>query len=174
KNIDIVLDMGNGITWTINGKDVTDPQSIDFSITKKKNSIPQDMISDPDNTIPLVLAHNGNFGCSATLSIELGDNNNKKVANLYYYNTKTKELEFVDSDEIVNGKANLVFTHASDWAIIISDTFVEYEDVSSAAGIYENEDNSQSTLYMIVIIIAIAAVGFSSIIIVKRFAKKKH
>lgn len=171
KNIDIVLDMGDGITWTINGKDVTDPQSIDFSVTKKKNSIPQNLISDPNNTIPLVLAHNGNFGCSATLSIEL-EGNDKKIANLYYYNSKTKELEFVDSDEIVNGKANLVFTHASDWAIVISDISAEYEDVSSAAGVYEADDNSQAPLCMIVIIIA--AVGFSSIIIAKRFAKKKH
>lgn len=111
KNVDIVLDMGDGITWTINGKDVTNPQSVDFSVIKKKNSIPEDMISDPSNTIPLVLAHNGNFGCSATLSIDLKGNDNK-VANLYYYNTKTKELEFVDSSVIINGKASLVFyTH---------------------------------------------------------------
>ena len=157
KNVDIVLDMGDGITWAINGKDVTNPQSIDFSVTKKKNQIPDDMISDPSNTIPLVLAHNGNFGCSATLSIDLKDNDNK-IANLYYYNTKTKELEFVDSSVIVNGKASLVFTHASDWAIVISDTSAEYEDVSSAAGAYETDDNSQAPLCIIIIILA--ALGF--------------
>lgn len=171
KNVDIVLDMGDGITWTINGKDVTDPQSIDFSVTKKKNQIPEDMISDPSNTIPLVLAHNGNFGCSATLSIDLKGNDNK-VANLYYYNTKTKELEFVDSSVIVNGKASLIFTHASDWAIVISDTSAEYEDVSSAAGAYETDDNSQAPLCIIVIILA--ALGFSYIIITKRLTKHKR
>lgn len=171
KNVDIVLDMGDGITWTINGKDVTDPQSIDFSVTKKKNQIPDDMISDPSNTIPLVLAHNGNFGCSATLSIDLKDNDNK-IANLYYYNTKTKELEFVDSSVIVNGKASLVFTHASDWAIVISDTSAEYEDVSSAAGAYETDDNSQAPLCIIIIILA--ALGFSHIIIMKRLTKHKR
>ncbi len=171
KNVDIVLDMGDGITWTINGKDVTDPQSVDFSVTKKKNQIPEDMISDPSNTIPLVFAHNGNFGCSATLSIDLKDNDNK-IANLYYYNTKTKELEFVDSSVIVNGKASLVFTHASDWAIVISDTSAEYEDVSSAAGAYETDDNSQAPLCIIIIILA--ALGFSHIIIMKRLTKHKR
>ena len=171
KNVDIVLDMGDGITWTINGQDVTDPQSVDFSVTKKKNQIPEDMISDPSNTIPLVLAHNGNFGCSATLSIDLKDNDNK-VANLYYYNTKTKELEFVDSSVVVNGKANLVFTHASDWAIVISDTSAAYEDVSSATGVYETDDNSQAPLCIIVIILT--ALGFSYIIITKRLTKHKR
>ncbi len=175
KNIDIVLDMGDGITWTVNGKDVTDPQSLDFSVTKKKNVIPKDVmdkVADTEDTVQLVLGHNGDFGCSATLSIELGDNNSKKIANLYYYNTKTKKLEFVDSDVIVNGKANLVFTHASDWAIVLSDTSAEYEDVSSAAGIYEAADNSQAPIYAMAVIIA--ALGFSSIIIAKRFAKNKH
>ena len=41
-------------------------------------------------------------------------------ANLFYYNEKTGELEFICADEIAaDGTAELTFTHASDYAIVI-------------------------------------------------------
>ena len=48
-------------------------------------------------------------------------------ANMFYFNEKTGELEFICADEIAeDGTAELTFTHASDYAIVIDlDTFLE-------------------------------------------------
>ena len=152
RDIDLVLNMGNGISWTINGKDITDPQPINLKVAIKENAIPDELITDTENTAPLVLEHEGNFGFKATLSINLESNDNK-YANLYYYNKKTKQLELVDVCLIENGKANLDFTHTSDWAIVISDTSNEPESSNPDTGI-----DLRTLLYIIVILSAVSGV----------------
>ena len=53
-------------------------------------------------------------------------------ANLYYYDPKAKELEFVSSAKIdKNGNAELDFNHASDYAIVIDDHPLGGRDVTA-------------------------------------------
>ena len=122
KDIDIVLDMGNGFTWTINGKDVENSRDIDLSISNN-TKIPVKVINNVTGEcsyITISLKHNGNFGFEAVLTIDLGNKNKGLYANLYYYNTKTKKTEFVGSDKINSkGEADFSFTHASDYIIVI-------------------------------------------------------
>lgn len=122
KEVDIVLDMGNGITWTINGKNVKNPRNIDFSISND-TKIPAKVINKvigENSYVTISLKHNGSLGFKAVLSIDLEKKNKDLYANLYYYNTKTKKTEFVGSDKINSeGKADFAFTHASDYIIII-------------------------------------------------------
>ena len=144
KNIDLVLDMGNGITWTINGKDVTNPKTVDLSVKANVKAIPMDIINNVTGekySIQISLAHDGDFGFTATLTVDLGSKNNGYYANLFYYNEDKKDLEFADYSKISGGKANLVFTHASDWAIVIDKEVLGVtEDVSAGTSIATETD----------------------------------
>ena len=122
KDIDIVLDMGNGFVWTINGNDVKKTQSVDMSVSKGAK-IPVrvlNKVTGENSYITISLKHNGNFGFEAVLTVELSKKNKGLYANLYYYNSKTKKTEFIGADKIgSDGKADLGFTHASDYVIVL-------------------------------------------------------
>ena len=122
KDIDIVLDMGNGFVWTINGNDVKKTQSVDMSVSKGAK-IPVrvlNKVTGENSYITISLKHNGSFGFEAVLTVELSKKNKGLYANLYYYNSKTKKTEFISSDKIgSDGKADLGFTHASDYVIVL-------------------------------------------------------
>ena len=70
-------------------------------------------------TIQLQLDHNGPFGMSLKLSVDLDKKHDGLYANLYFYNPKSGELEFQSAGLISGGKASWVFDHASDYAIVI-------------------------------------------------------
>ncbi len=168
KDVDLVLNMGRGITWTINGLSVTSPRMVDLSVAMNaRTDIPDEAIDAIDGfgKKTISLDHNGSFGFTATMTISLGTRRNGNYANLFYYNPKTKELEFMDSDLIEGGKADLVFSHASDYLLVLSEEPLgEYEDVSSAAGVTASDDvivaETSSAAYVIVLATAAVAGGF--------------
>ncbi len=145
KDVDLVLDMGGGIQWTINGTDVTDTKNINLGIRRTETGIPVNVINNITGeveTIQLALEHEGDFGFKATLSIALGNENNGLTANLMYYNPETKGLEYTHSSVIKNGRADLEFSHASVWAIIIDDHSLEGEtmgDLAAGEGVKAEE-----------------------------------
>ena len=70
-------------------------------------------------------------------------------ANLFYYNEKTGELEFICYDEIAaDGTAELTFTHASDYAIVIDtepmDKGADEADGDKAEASGTGNDSTQS------------------------------
>ncbi|MGN0320227.1 MAG: InlB B-repeat-containing protein [Lachnospira sp.] len=125
KDITIILDMGDGISWTINGKDITSDNvgDIDFGVEIGTNTIPVDIINKVFGeryTMQLSLVYEGEFGLTAVLSFKLDSKNAGLYANLFYYNVNSGELEFICADEIdADGTVRLAFTHASDYAIVI-------------------------------------------------------
>lgn len=140
KDIDLVVEIDD-LIWTINGKDVTKAKKVDMGIKKNTNKIPKSIIDEffgNAKTVTLSLAHNGDFGFTATLTIELGTENNGFSANLFCYKPSSGSFEYGDSSEIINGKANLTFSHASEWLISVNE-FPAYEDVSTAAGVMADE-----------------------------------
>lgn len=138
KDITIVLNMDNGFIWTINGKDVENPETIDMGV-KKGTRIPVKVINEvtgESEYIEITLSHNGDFGFKAVLTVDMGKNNKGNFANLYYYNGK--EMDIICSDEIdENGKADLTFTHASEYVIVIDDT--DHTDLSAGESIKVEE-----------------------------------
>ena len=133
KDITITFDMGNGIIWSVNGKNVTTDKAddIDFSVKTGTNAIPVDIVNNITGecySIQLSLSHEGEFGFTAILSINLGKDNAGLTANLYYYNESTGELEFVCAETVAeDGMVSLVFTHASDYAVVIDADSMEQE-----------------------------------------------
>lgn len=127
KDTTLVLDMGNGLSWKIYGKDITDAAGdIDFGVTigaDAGKSIPVDVINNVTGerySMNLTLAYDGEFGFTVTLTVNMESKNAGLYANLFYYNEQTGELEFISAGQIdPDGNVELVFTHASDYTIVV-------------------------------------------------------
>lgn len=126
QDVTISFDMGGGIVWTVNGRDVTADHAndVDFSVQTGTSHIPQDMVDQVAGnrpTMQLSLAHSGDFGYSAVLTINVGTAYAGLDANLYYYNESAGGLEYVTGHQInEDGITNLTFTHASDYVIVVN------------------------------------------------------
>ncbi len=140
KDTTFVLDMGNGLSWKINGKEITDAAGdIDFGVTigaDAGKSIPVDVINKVSGerySMNLSLAYDGEFGFTATLTVNMEPKNSGMYANLFYYNEQTGKLEFVSAGQIdSDGNVELAFTHASDYTIVVDANIMS--DNSQAAG----------------------------------------
>ena len=127
KDTTFVLDMGNGLSWKINGKKITDAAGdIDFGVTigaDAGKSIPVDVINKVSGerySMNLSLAYDGEFGFTATLTVNMEPKNSGMYANLFYYNEQTGKLEFISAGQIdSDGNVELAFTHASDYTIVV-------------------------------------------------------
>ncbi len=165
KDVTVEFDLGDGIVWTVNGKDVTatDIADIDFAVTISTQE-------NPINTIPVTvlnavtgekshteisLAHNGEFGFKAVLSINLEAKNAGLFANLYYFNPTKQAMEFICADEIAaDGTADLTFTHASDYTIVIDSVAANAEKPSSP----NTGDNSNVALWSMLLVAGLGLV----------------
>ena len=126
KDVNVVLLM-DGYSWTINGKDIQtiyNRDHTDLKVTKNTNNIPGSTVTAVagDNpSLQISLAHEGDFGFKATLSIGVGSEHAGKYGNLYYHD-KNGKLVFIDAGQIDSeGNVSLVFSHASDYLLVISD-----------------------------------------------------
>ena len=169
-DIDLVLNMGRGIKWTINGLSVTGHKNIDFGVSKNTRHIPNDVVSTVEGTYKkqISLDHNGNFGCTAALTVDVGTKYNGLYANMFYYNPKTESLELTDCSLISGGNAKFMFTHASDYLITVTaEPLGEFEDVSSAAGIASDNNSIGNGIALSAVLTAIV-LGFGIVVYKKR------
>ncbi|MDF2587519.1 MAG: coagulation factor 5/8 type domain protein [Anaerocolumna sp.] len=124
-------------SWFIEGKDITGEKlsDIDLSITKKVNMIPESTINSTagDRKImELQLAHNGEFGFLAILSLNVDEGNNGSIANLYYYDPVKKDLMLQSVNRVDEyGNVNFTFTHASDYVIVYDDKAMLDKEISN-------------------------------------------
>ena len=193
KDVTIVFDMGNGITWSVNGKSITTDKvsDIDFSVKvgeEAGNTIPVDVINNVTGerySIQISLAYDGEFGFTAVLSINMEAKNAGLYANLFYYNETTGELEFICADEIAeDGTADLTFTHASDYTIVIDEapmdgseaddsTEIGSEDSSAdgteaGSGDVVTKEDAWNPLWIIIIGIIVIVAGLGVFFVVKK------
>ena len=128
RDVTVIFEMESGILWTVNGLDVTaqNAKDINFGVTMGKQagrSIPVDVINNITGerySVNLTLMHNGEFGFTATLTINMEAVNAGLYANLFYYNPENGELEFMCAGKIdENGNTELTFSHASDYTVVI-------------------------------------------------------
>jgi len=123
----VVLEMGDGVSWSIDGNAMGDGEldDIDFKVTMGSSNIPEekkDALTEGESYVELSLAHDGAFGFTTVLYVTLDGAGTGQYANLFYYNEQTGEFEFMCAALIgSNNVAAFEFTHASDYIIIISD-----------------------------------------------------
>ena len=128
KDVTLELDMGGGVKWEINGKDIpadTDFTDLDLGVKLNTSTIPVDVINlvtGEKGAVQMTLAHDGEFGFTMTLTAPLGTENKGLWANLYHYNTPQKRMLFETAAKVdTNGNVSLPFTHASEYAIVLDE-----------------------------------------------------
>lgn len=188
KDVTIVFDMGNGITWSVNGKSITTDKvsDIDFSVKvgeEAGNTIPVDVINNVTGerySIQISLAYDGEFGFTAVLSINMEAKNVGLYANLFYYNETTGELEFICADEIAeDGTADLTFTHASDYTIVIDEAPMDGNGADDSTGTgsnnvtTESKEDSWNPLWIIIIGAIVIVAGLGIFFIIKKKEDKE-
>lgn len=159
RDIDIVIDFGNGISWKINGTSVDTAKSVDMGIKKGTKNIPASVlntVTGENSTVQLSLTYDGEFGFFAELSVDLGRENDGLFAALYHYNETSGEMELVDQSEISGGKASFTMSHASEYAIVISGAPV-YDNVDSASGAEDMSETAERGSAAVIIVIAAAS-----------------
>ena len=188
KDVTIVFDMGNGITWSVNGNSITTDKvsDIDFSVKvgeEAGNNIPVDVINNVTGerySIQISLAYDGGFGFTAVLSINMEAKNVGLYANLFYYNETTGELEFICADEIAeDGTADLTFTHASDYTIVIDEAPMDGNGADDSTGTgsnnvtTESKEDSWNPLWIIIIGAIVIVAGLGIFFIIKKKEDKE-
>ena len=189
KDVTIVFDMGNGITWSVNGKSITTDKvsDIDFSVKvgeEAGNTIPVDVINNVTGerySIQISLAYDGEFGFTAVLSINMEAKNAGLYANLFYYNETTGELEFICADEIAeDGTADLTFTHASDYTIAIDEAPMDGSEADDSTETGSNnvttepKEDSWNPLWIIIIGAIVIVAGLGIFFIIKKKEDKDN
>lgn len=195
RDVTLAFDMGNGITWSVNGLDITgEVGDIDFGVAmgaQAGRSIPVEVLNNVTGertSLNLTLAYEGEFGFTAVLTVNMQAENAGLYANLFYYNPSTGELEFICSDLIrEDGTTDLTFTHASDYTIVIDsvpmDGSVKVTDdagntdgSTNGSGEAENTDSIATTdaeptwnpLWIILIGAVVIVVGLGRFVIAKK------
>ena len=137
QDITLVIDLGDDLSWTVNGKDIPDDAALadlDLGVNLDTHGIPVNVINTITGevgTVQITLAHNGEFGFTMTLSAPLGEENAGYWANLYHYDEEAEKLNFEAAAEIdEDGNVKIPFTHASQYAIVIDDHSHATVDVS--------------------------------------------
>ncbi len=131
KNVTLMLDIGNDMSWEIKGTEITGENLADFNlkVTKNTNAIPSDVITNTVGDLPTLqisLIQEGDFGATATLKILIDPTKSGYYANLFYYNSDTGTLEYISSSQMDGkGIASLSMTHASDYLIAIDTKIVD-------------------------------------------------
>ena len=162
QNVDVVFDMGE-YSWTINGNDISAEklEAIDLEVKLDSANVPENVVASiaGDKEVKqLELTHNGDFGFTATLTINVGKDNEGMYGNLYYYN-KDGKLEFVSAGKIdKDGNVALDFTHASDYVVVIDDKAVEAPKTG---------DNTNFALWIAVLGLGVVAMA-GSVVMKKR------
>lgn len=186
RDITMTFDMGDGILWSVDGESILADQTedIDFSVKTNTNGIPAVVLNRVTGEcygIRVQLAHEGEFGFTAVLSINLGSERAGMYANLFYYNQAADGLEFMAADEIAeDGTAEFSFIHASDYAIVIdtkpmdqaegSDDVTETEEAArdsmpDGAEESEEKEDSHSYIWILVICTVLALAGLAAFLV---------
>ena len=123
-----------GYSWTVNGKDImaANLQDINLKVIKNTEHIPNSTVKALAGSNPcmqITLVHEGDFGFKATLTIGVGTEHAGKYGNLYYHDSAGK-MVFTNAGKInSDGDVSLVFSHASDYLLVMSDKEMSQADV---------------------------------------------
>lgn len=185
EDVTVVFAMDNGITWSVNGRDVTveGVRDIDFGVKygeQAEGNIPVSVINNVTGEkfyTGLSLGYDGEFGFQAVLTLNMDQKNAGLYASLYYYNEQTGEMEFICEEEIAeDGSVALTFTHASEYILVVDAKTTEQEPADTETGNVQPADTGivaapaqeeNHTAWWIFLIGAVAAaVGALAVILV--------
>ena len=178
--VDLEVNLSNELMWTIKAESLSDgmPSSVNMNAEIVQDVVEKkiiDTVASDKEYMELSLSHDGEFGFNATLTVPVEEKYAGQMANLFYFNEKTKVLEFqmaaLVDDEY---KIRLEFNHASDYVIVFAmesmeevvtqvDTFddIQTEEASKEIPTTESETKELNKLIVMCIIIMIIAGGLA-------------
>lgn len=187
EDVTVVFAMDNGITWSVNGRDVTveGVRDIDFGVKygeQAEGNIPVSVINNVTGEkfyTGLSLGYDGEFGFQAVLTLNMDQKNAGLYASLYYYNEQTGEMEFICEEEIAeDGSVALTFTHASEYILVVDAKTAEQEPADTETGNVQPADTgivaapaqeeNHTAWWIFLIGAAAVAVGALAVILVNR------
>ena len=187
EDVTVVFAMDNGITWSVNGRDVTveGVRDIDFGVKygeQADGNIPVSVITNVTGEkfyTGLSLFYDGEFGFQAVLTLNMDQKNAGLYASLYYYNEQTGEMEFICEEEIAeDGSVALTFTHASEYILVVDAKTAEQEPADTETGKVQPADTgivaapaqeeNHTAWWIFLIGAAAAAAGALAVILVNR------
>jgi hypothetical protein len=160
EKVELVLDMG-GYKWSIDASQISSElHDVNMNVSfGTSTEIPQNEIASVagnDSYETISLDYDGDFGFTASLGFNVGSANAGKYVNLYYYN-KNNELEYQNSGIVdAKGDTSVVFSHASEYVAIISDT-VPVTVNSTSATSPVTADFTSAVPYVVLMLSAAAA-----------------
>ena len=177
KDITLILD-GGTYTWTIYGKSITSAdKSINMEVKLEEGTIPDkylNQVSAFQDRKQFQLKYDGAFPFTAKLTLNVGEKQAGRYANLLYYNPNKLNLEIVASSKIdKNGNTAFDFNHASEYIIVMADKSLTRADLSQAAGSFQNSSpllsgtRSSMIIAAFLLIAAVAGAGVVFTIIKK-------
>lgn len=126
RDVTLVLEMGNDVSWEIWGGDVPEGMSfsdLDMSVEMGTDDIPVgvvDLVTGERCSVQVTLEHDGPFGFELTLVAPIGERNEGLFANLYGYDEGYRSLSYETSALVgEGGAARLRLDHASQWLVAL-------------------------------------------------------
>nr|MCR5747720.1 hypothetical protein [Lachnospiraceae bacterium] len=175
------LKMDDKVTWVVNGLSFEkEPEKdIDFRARLNTKNIPAQLVNEIADVYPhtnVTLDHDGEFGFTAILNLNVGKDNAGLYGNMYYYNEDDNSLEFIESSEIdAVGRVSFTLKHASDYTVVTrgdaltsksAQGLLDSELISNGDSIYNNNSGPQNVsktgnnLWLLIIsIISLAICG---------------
>ena len=125
-NKDIALELKFAdYSWFLRGQAITQetPKDINLEVTRNSGKIPEATIkalTGERNFIPIHIAHQGEFGFQAMLTLGMEEKHSGLLACLYYYNEEKRAFLLQSIEQIsTENRVGFQFTHASDYIIIL-------------------------------------------------------
>ena len=191
KDITTTFVLENGITWSVNGKDITSEKVNDIDLGVKvgadaNHTIPVEVINNVSGKrsyTNISLAYEGEFGFKAVMALNMDAKNAGLFANLFYFNEQTNALEFICADKIAeDGTAELTFTHASEYTIVmdteemsgaldssdVADTTEPDTEVNVEPEVEADSTNGGSALWIILLVAVLTVAGVGAVVAWKR------
>lgn len=142
QGVDLEVVLRNGISWNLDTKTIGQAaiEEMDMNVQLQKGIIDAGLIetlAEGRDYLEIRLAHDGEFGFTALLTIPVAEDNIGRLANLFYMNEETGKLEYQMVSEVTEeAEVSFTFSHASDYLIVFAD-----EDMEEAASrLTENEE----------------------------------
>ena len=164
KDMNVTFKVSDQASWIINGKDITGNVTapIDLGLVVGTSDIPKQKVTalaDGNETIQLSLNYDGVFGFEGILRLSVGKDYSGKIANLYYYNETTGKFEYYQAVQVKeDGTVDFVFSHASDYVIVFSDTDMS-QTTGSVIASPKTSDETPIALAVILLLFGCALMG---------------
>jgi len=178
KDVDLVIELGNGFTWTIEASSVDESKweaglnAINFWVEVVEEVVPENLVTEvaknKENAVEISLKHNGEFGFEAALDIPVGKQHAGKNATLYYFNPESNALEAQELSTVgEDGNVRYTFTHASDYVVVVEETeevpsteqMESTEKAENAVTDDAKESKSAAPVIVIILVVLLAAIA---------------